>query len=115
MDDEETSVVLITLILNGYTVTSGTDPIRAVELFRSNPNAYDVVTALTMPQLSGFDVSSQLFAIRPGIPIIMTSGFVHAEDQERALSMGLRDLILKPDTIDQLSRILERIFHHQLS
>ena len=84
MDDKENLVVLITRTLGrlGYKVTGETDPIRAVELFRSNPNAYDVATDLTMPQLSGFDLSTQLFAIRPDIPIIMTSGYVHPEDQE---------------------------------
>lgn len=28
--------------------------------------------------------------------------------------MGIRDLILKPDTIDQLGRILDDIFHREL-
>jgi hypothetical protein len=32
------------------------------------------------------------------------------EDQERTLSMGLRDLILKPDTIEQLARTLDQVF-----
>jgi len=63
-----------------------------------------------MPQLSGFDMSSQLLQIRPDIPIVMTSGYVRPEDQERALHMGLRDLILKPDTMEQLSRTLDQLF-----
>jgi CheY-like chemotaxis protein len=66
-----------------------------------------------MPQLSGFDLSSQLLLIRPDIPIVMTSGYVRPEDQERALQMGLRDLILKPDTIEQLGRTLDRVFQHE--
>jgi len=118
VDDEEALVTLVirTLERLGYKVTGQTDPVRAVELFRSNPAAFDmVVTDLAMPQLSGFDLCSQLLAIRPDLPIVMTSGFVRPEDQERALNMGLRDLILKPDTIDQLGRTLDHIFQHQLS
>jgi PAS domain S-box-containing protein len=117
VDDEEALVLLITRSLKrlGYKVTGETDPVRAVELFRSNPRAYDaVVTDLAMPQLSGFDLASHLLAIRPGIPVVMTSGFVRPEDQERAQKMGLQDLILKPDTVDQLGRILDRVFHHVL-
>jgi CheY-like chemotaxis protein len=49
-----------------------------------------------MPRLSGFDLSRQLLAIRPDIPIIMTTGYVRPDDHERACRMGLRDLILKP-------------------
>jgi len=118
VDDEEPLVELITRTLGrlGYKVTGQTDPVRAVELFRSNPAAFDaVVTDLAMPQLSGFDLCSQLLAIRPGLPIVMTSGFVRPEDQERALRMGLRDLVLKPDTIDQLGRILDGIFQQELT
>jgi len=118
VDDEEALVTLVTRNLGrlGYKVTGQTDPVRAVELFRSDPGAFDmVVTDLAMPQLSGFDLCSQLLAIRPELPIVMTSGFVRPEDQEGARSMGLRDLILKPDTIDQLGRTLDRIFQLQLS
>jgi CheY-like chemotaxis protein len=115
VDDEEALIMLTTRTLGrlGYKVTGQTDPIRAIELFRSNPRAFDViVTDLAMPRLSGFDLSSQLLAIRADIPIIMTSGFVRPEDQERASKMGLQDLILKPDTVDELGRVLDRIFDH---
>jgi PAS domain S-box-containing protein len=118
VDDEEALVHLITRTLGrlGYKVTGETNPVRAVELFRSNPKAYDVVvTDLTMPQLSGFDLSAQLLAIRPEVPIIMTTGFVRPEDQERAMHMGLRELILKSNTIKQLGGVLDRIFFHELS
>jgi hypothetical protein len=40
---------------------------------------------------------------------------VRPEDQERALRIGLRDLILKPDTVDQLGRVLDRVFQHELT
>jgi response regulator of citrate/malate metabolism len=35
---------------------------------------------------------------------------VRPEDQERALRLGVRDLILKPDTIEQLGRTLDQVF-----
>ena len=118
VDDEEALILLVTRTLKrlGYRVTGQTDPVGAVELFRSNPAAFDVVvTDLAMPRLSGFDLSSQLLEIRPDLPIVMTSGFVRPKDQERALRMGVRDLILKPDTIDELGHALDRVFLHQLS
>jgi PAS domain S-box-containing protein len=113
VDDEEPLVVLAkrTLERLGYKVTGQTNPLQALELFRRDPTAFDaVVTDLAMPQLSGFDLAAQILALRPNVPIIMNSGFVRPEDQERALHMGLRDLILKPDTIDQLGRILDHVF-----
>jgi CheY-like chemotaxis protein len=118
VDDEDALVALVkrTLERLGYKVTGQTNPAAALELFRRNPAAFDaVVTDLAMPQLSGFDLATQLLALRPELPIVMTSGYVRPEDQERALAIGLRDLILKPDTIEQLARTLDALFHHQPS
>jgi PAS domain S-box-containing protein len=113
VDDEEPLVALIkrTLERLGYKVTGETNPAMALEIFRSNPFFFDgVVTDLAMPHLSGFDLSAQILALRPDLPIIMTSGYVRPEDQQRALAMGLRDLILKPDAIEQLARTLDELF-----
>jgi CheY-like chemotaxis protein len=71
-----------------------------------------VVTDLSMPRMSGFDLAEALQAIRPDVPIVMTTGYVKREDQERAVRMGLRDLILKPDTIEQLGQVLDQVFNH---
>ncbi len=117
MDDEEALVALVkrTLERLGYKVTGVCNPLLAVKLFREDPTQFDaVVTDLAMPQLSGFDMSQQMLGIRADIPIVMTSGYVRPEDQERALSsLGLRDLILKPDTIEQLARTLDQVFQHE--
>jgi PAS domain S-box-containing protein len=118
VDDEEPLVELVTRTLKrlGYQVTGQSDPLVALEMFRANPKAFDVVvTDLAMPRLSGFELCKEILAIRPGFPIVMTSGYLRPEDQERALTMGLRDLILKPDTIDQLGYTLDRIFQMDLS
>jgi PAS domain S-box-containing protein len=117
VDDEKALISLITRLLGrlGYKVTGETNPVRAVELFRANPQLYDaVVTDLAMPQLSGFDLSAQLLSIRPDIPIVMTSGFVSPADHERAIQMGIRELIPKSTAVDQLSKTLDLIFHEGL-
>jgi len=114
VDDEKMLVELAkrTLERLGYRVSGYTDAARALEEFRSSPQAFDVVvTDLSMPQMSGFEFARELLAVRPDTPIVMTSGYVRPEDQEKALRMGLRDLVLKPDTIEQLGRTLDNIFH----
>jgi CheY-like chemotaxis protein len=62
-----------------------------------------------MPRMSGFDLAEALQAIRPDVPIVMTTGYVKAEDRERAVRMGLRDLILKPNTVEQLGQVLDLV------
>ncbi|HYE75598.1 MAG TPA: PAS domain S-box protein, partial [Blastocatellia bacterium] len=113
VDDEESLVTLITRTLKrlGYHVTGFSNPFEALEAFRSCSDEFDVViTDLSMPGLSGFELARELMAIRPNIPIIMTSGYLRPEDQEAASHIGIRELILKPDTVDELGQALDRIF-----
>jgi DNA-binding NarL/FixJ family response regulator len=56
--------------------------------------------------MSGFDLARELLAIRPGLPILMTSGYVHPEDQKAAEDLGIRRIILKPSRLDVLAAAL---------
>jgi len=114
VDDEELLVELVTRTLErlGYRVSGFVNAELALAAFRARPQHFDVVvTDLSMPGKSGFDLAEALQAIRPDVPIVMTSGYVKAEDQERAARMGLLDLILKPNTIEELGRALDCVFN----
>jgi len=61
--------------MHGYTVLLAEDGMRAIELFRSNRKAIDlVVLDLTMPQRSGMEVLRAIRDIDPGMRIILSSG-----------------------------------------
>ncbi len=112
VDDEEALVLLATRSLerDGYRVTGFTDPFTALQEFRANPRKFDVVvTDLSMPHLSGFELTREIHSIRKEIPVILTSGYLQFEDQQRAESLGIRELIQKPATASLLAGALERI------
>ena len=80
MDDEEDIVYSGENMLTrlGYTVVSSRSPLEALNLFRRQPQDYDlVITDLTMPQMSGDQLADELVRLRPGIPIILCTGFGH--------------------------------------
>ena len=113
IDDDAAIVYLTGRILerSGYQVTGCDGPLEGLETFRNSPDSFDVVvTDLSMPQMSGFDVARELQAIRPDIPILMTSGYVRTEDRDTARACGIRDVILKPDTVDELGQALSALF-----
>ena len=113
VDDEEPLVLLMTRMLEqlGYKVTGCTDPEKALEMSRSGPQDFDVVVSdLSMPGMSGVDLARELLQIRPGIPILVASGYIRPADNEEVRSLGLPDLLLKPDTIEELGQILHNIF-----
>ncbi len=113
VDDEEPLVFLMTRMLTqlGYKVTGCTEPQKALEAFRSGPYDFDVVVSdLSMPEMSGIDLAREILQTRPGMPILIASGYIRPEDNEEVGSLGLPDLLLKPDTIDELSQSLHHIF-----
>jgi PAS domain S-box-containing protein len=118
VDDEEGLVMLGTLFLQrlGYQVTGHIDAAAALYDFNSRPNEFAaVVTDLSMPRMSGFDLVRELFKLRPDLPIILTSGYIRPEDQKVADALGIAQIILKPSTIDTLGHALNEILHHSLT
>jgi CheY-like chemotaxis protein len=116
VDDEEPLVFLMTRMLErlGYKVTGCIDAESALKLFGSTPQDFDVVVSdLSMPRMSGIDLARELLQIRPDIPILMASGYVRPADNEKLRSAGLPDLILKPDTVEQLGEILHSLFENR--
>ena len=112
VDDEQALVRLVTHALQrlGYQVTGFSDPRKALEVFREQSQQFDaVITDIAMPHLSGPDLAAKLAAIRPQVPIVMTSGYIRPQDQESAQRLGIRELILKPDTVDDLALALDRV------
>jgi CheY-like chemotaxis protein len=109
LDDDPALVRLATRMLTrlGYELEAHTDAAQALEAFRAAPHHFDaVVTDLSMPRMSGFDFARALQAIRPDVPIVMASGYLRQEDQDTAAHIGIRALFLKPNTVEELGRLL---------
>ena len=115
IDDEEALVYLMTRVLqkSGYQVTGFSDAEQALQALRDRPRDFDViVTDLSMPGMSGFHVARAIRQIRTDLPVVVTSGYVRAEDRDTARQVGVRDLVLKPDTVEELAHVLEKVFEH---
>jgi CheY-like chemotaxis protein len=113
VDDDEALVYLATRTLEklGYEITAHLGAAAALKDFQARPQYFDVVvTDLSMPGMSGFHLAGALLEARPGLPIIMTSGYLRPEDQQRAREIGIREMILKPNTVDELGHALNRLF-----
>lgn len=111
VDDEEALVFLMDRALTkmGYTVTGFCDPAAALGAFRAAPRDYDVVvTDVSMPGMSGPDLAEQLLRIRADVPIIMTSGYLRPEDLQAAERLGIRQVVYKANTIEELGAALQK-------
>ena len=114
IDDESALVFLVTRYLTrlGYQVTGTSDPQEALRVFDADPGSFDlVVTDLSMPQMSGFEVASAIRARSVAVPVIMMSGYLRPEDRTRAAALGVREILLKPSTVDDLGAAIDRQLH----
>jgi PAS domain S-box-containing protein len=113
VDDDQALVFLAQRLLprKGYRVTAYTDAAHALSELRARPGEFDaVVTDISMPGMSGADLVRELRQLQPELPIVMTSGYIRPEDLETAQRLGVGDLILKPDSVDELVRVLHQKF-----
>jgi PAS domain S-box-containing protein len=109
LDDEESLVILAKRMLErmGYRVTGFKDPAEALAAFAATPQDFDLVlTDLSMPGMSGMEVSRQILRIRPDIPVLLATGYVRTEDVEQARAIGIREVIWKPQTIGEMGDLL---------
>jgi len=94
----------------GYTVHNETDSLVALEVFRNNPQAYDlVITDQTMPHLSGAALSKALMKIRPDIPIILCTGYSSTLSEDQAKALGIRAFVMKPISKLELAQTIRKV------
>ena len=114
VDDEDSIVRLGNQILEslGYSVTIQADSIGALELFRSKPNGFDlVITDMTMPDMNGDELATELLKIREDIPIILCTGYSRKISVERAAEIGIKAFLNKPIIKADLAKTVRKVLN----
>ncbi len=111
VDDEKFLVDIGIEMLNdlGYKVEGRTSSYDALEAFRANPDKYDIViTDMTMPEMAGDKLAMEIKKIRSNIPIIICSGFSKVMTQEKAQRIGVKSLLNKPITMEEMAHTIRK-------
>ncbi len=114
VDDEKPLVEYSKDILEylGYEVVAQTDGPNALEAFMEAPAKFDlVITDMTMPNMTGFDLARKILRLRPDIPIVLCTGFSTAGSEQKAAAMGIHTFAKKPLGPRQLADIVNRILN----
>ena len=85
VEDEPAISKLVTFTLKrlGFTVLAAEDGVEAVEVFRQHQDEIDFVLCdLTMPRMDGWATLTALRKLAPGIPVILSSGYLEAQVME---------------------------------
>jgi DNA-binding response OmpR family regulator len=117
VDDEAMIVDVMTQFLSqlGYQTTSMTDSTSALEMFRSQPDQYDlVITDMTMPKITGIQLTEAMREVREDICVIICTGFSEQISIERSKELGIQAFIMKPVVMGEMAKTIRNVLDGQI-
>jgi len=116
VDDEEAIVDVTQRILKnlGYRVTGMTDGREALAAFKASPGVFDlIISDLTMPHLSGLELAKAILAQRPGVPIVICTGFSEMINRIQLSEIGIHSVVTKPILKDELAKTIRKVLDNR--
>jgi PAS domain S-box-containing protein len=95
----------------GYEVVGRTASLEALETFRRQlaDAPFDlVVTDMTMPHMTGVELTRELLKLDDQVRIILCTGFSELVTAEKASDMGIRAFIMKPLVLQELAETVRK-------
>jgi signal transduction histidine kinase/CheY-like chemotaxis protein len=115
-EDVEVNQEIVKALLEplGVDIVVASNGTEAVELFRENQDAYDIIFMdVQMPEMGGLEATRRIRAIGSEkantVPIIAMTANVFREDVEECLQAGMNGHIGKPLKFDEISEILRKL------
>lgn len=105
IEDEEmlTELVKAMLTSKGYTVLTAADGEEGVSMFRRHQNEIAVVLSdMGLPLLSGYEVCKRIAKLDPKTKIILASGFVEPNVASELYKLGVKRIIQKPYSTEEV-------------
>jgi PAS domain S-box-containing protein len=115
VDDEPEIASMLSRMLEtrGYRVSTFTSGPEAMAAFRRTPETFDaIISDQTMPRLSGLELAREAHALRPAVPVILTTGYrdrIRSEEFKREIA----DVATKPFEAAALLRTLRGVLDRQ--
>jgi PAS domain S-box-containing protein len=113
VDDEPAIVRSVELLLNrlGYRTSGFVDPEAALAKFQAAPDeVHALVTDFQMPGMTGLMLATALRDRKPGIPVIIMSGFLSRGAEQALRDLGIVGIVPKPIEMLDLTRMLAQTF-----
>ena len=118
VDDEESIIDVVRRLLErlGYRTTACMRSEEALQIFKADPKAFDlVITDMTMPKMTGDQLANELLKVRPDIPIILCTGYSERITEEEARKIGIKAFAIKPLSVKDLSITIRNVLDMNIS
>ncbi|MGD9210222.1 MAG: DUF3365 domain-containing protein [Desulfobacteraceae bacterium] len=112
VDDEKSILKIERVILQrlGYQVTISNSSTEALAIFKAQPDAFDlVITDMTMPDMTGDQLTRAMLEIRPDLSIIICTGFSEKIDPRKADAIGIKGFLMKPIIKAKMAKMVRKI------
>ncbi len=95
---------------HGYTIMVFSDGEQAFKEFKKNPQQIDlIITDMSMPKMTGEELSCKILKIRNDLPILLCTGYSENLTEEKALEIGIKKFIQKPVESDSLLALIREV------
>ena len=112
VDDEELIRNLVVKVLSelGHSWITAIDGVDALN--KMGENKFDaVITDITMPNMDGIILTREISKQYPAIPVMVMVGFDEEYSVGTAISVGAREFIKKPFSLDEFAIRLHKMIH----
>ncbi len=111
-DEEQLRNMAATMLKRlGFSVIEAKDGVEAVDVFRQHQSEIKfVLSDLTMPRMDGWETLTALRKLKPGIPVILASGYDKAHVMSGDHSELPQAFLGKPYRIKELGEVISQVF-----
>jgi len=112
VDDDPAIGLIVERLLQtaGYRVTLFEQSPAALTELQQNAAGYDLLLSdFNMPELSGLELAQASAALRPELPVVISSGYLSDEVRHAAHEAGVKALLQKEFSVEQLPALVRRV------
>ncbi|GCL66123.1 hybrid sensor histidine kinase/response regulator [Pseudaquabacterium pictum] len=112
IDDDEVLVATVEVLLTraGFRVSVFASPRVALQALGDALVDVDIVVSdYNMPELTGLEVATEVARIRPGLPVIVSSGYLSEDLLLGARVAGVARLLNKEETYEKLAGLIDEV------
>ena len=100
--------LMLSMVDNVEVVAIASNGLQAVQMAKEkHPDI--VVLDINMPEMNGLEAFKQITKFHPDIGCIIISAEKDSETLRETMSLGIRDYLFKPFTVDEMEQAMEKV------
>jgi len=112
VEDDDFNLLILRFLLAHYAeeIIVARNGREAVEKYLSNADMHLVLMDLNMPEMDGFEATSQIRSYNPTVVIVAQTTLNSDSDRQKAQKVGCNSFINKPVSRSIIARLMEKHF-----